>query len=309
MSISKLQPKVAVIIPSLAHVTRDYLKVCVESLRATTNWDIIVVSNGTPHKPDLSDIYGITNHLHTRDQGQCNAVNIGLQFVSPDTDYVLVTNDDMYYAPGWDTYLYETYKESDDDGNEVEKKRFKNLVFSPNLVEPTNNAGSAPPFLKADGGFTLDEFKKDVVDEYIAEHAKNYEGKLGHEPGFNLPFFVRKDIMQTIGGYDVKYDPWGSNSDSDIQAKFHLAGLQTRRERDVLVYHFSQKSGTFDGSHQELWQRNWDYFTNKWGFNRDMLGSDVWYSKDLISEELLKYKPEWKDKYVREQEEIDATQA
>ena len=40
--------KVTAIIPSLANeTTRPYLRLCVESLRATTDWDIIVVTNGT----------------------------------------------------------------------------------------------------------------------------------------------------------------------------------------------------------------------------------------------------------------------
>lgn len=289
MSVSK-KIKVAVIIPTLAHKNDDYLKLCVESLRATTDWDIFVVSNGSPHKPMYQNkIFGITTHLHTRDQGQCVAVNIGLQAVSSDTDYVLVSNDDMYYAPGWNKNL-----------------KFDRLVFSPNLVEPTTGPGSAPPFRTFDGGFTLEEFKRDEVNAYIQNvlataFSCESEDDFEEEDGFNLPFFVRKDVMDTVGGYDTKYDPWGSNSDTDLQAKFHLAGVETKRERDVLVYHFSNKSGTFDGTHQAEWQQNWDYFTQKWGFNRDMLGSDVWYSKDLIDEKLLKYKPSWKGKYVQKE--------
>src|SRR3990167_7702339 len=132
----------SVVIPSSANeTTKPYLKLTVESLReAGFDGQIFVVTNGGA-KPDLSDIKGISTHLHTRDQGQCNAVNIGAQLVQ--TDYMLVSNDDMYYAPGWDKNL-----------------RFDYPVFSPNLVEPQNNAGSAQPFIKLNAGFTLDEFNR-----------------------------------------------------------------------------------------------------------------------------------------------------
>ena len=267
---------VTVIIPSLYAVDKDYLELTVKSLRKTVDWPIIVVTNGTP-APEPLQFEGVTKRLHTKDQGQCNAVNIGAQDIH--TDYIFISNSDMYYAPGWLNYV---------QGTEYPP------VWSPNLVEPTNNVGSAPPFLKLDAGYTLDEFKPKVVDNFVKLHEDNEE-----EPGFNFPVFIRKDVWDTIGGYDVKYDPWGSNGDTDLQTKINLAGITPMRLRDVLVYHFSNKSGTFDGTHQDAWQKNWDYFNQKWGFNRDDLGSDVWYNKDMLPKDLSdsKYQPEWINKY------------
>lgn len=260
--------KVTAIIPTLAsYQTRPYLRLCVESLRATTDWDIIVVSNGTK-TPEPLNIDGITMRLHTRDQGQCTAVNIGVQAAPPNTDYLFIVNDDMYFAPGWNNELH-----------------FEHAVFSPNLVEPTNNLGSASPFLKFDGGFTLNEFKKEAVNDFIWDNV-NPAPRLAkedvEEPGFNLPFFIKKDLWDLLGGYDTAYDPWGSNSDTDLQTRINLAGVTPMRLRDILVYHFSNKSGTFDGSHQDYYQNNLEYFYQKFGFDRDELGSDVWYNKDML---------------------------
>lgn len=279
--------KVSVIIPTLPK-NKDYLKICVESLRATVDWDIIVVSNGVAQRPNYSDIKGITQHLHNRDQGQCAAVNIGARKAAEDTDYFLISNDDMYYAPGWNKNL-----------------QFDHLCFSPNLIEPTDNSGSAPPFLKFNGGFTLEKFDKGATDDVVTHVIEDYDSDFTDQPqtttGFNLPFFIRKDVWATIGGYDEAYDPWGSNSDTDLQTKIELAGVQPMRLRDVLVYHFSNKSGTFDGTHQEDWQRNWDYYTEKWGFNRDDEPKpDVWMATKLVNKELNKYHPEWEGKYARE---------
>lgn len=267
---------VSVVIPTLAsETTKPYLKLCVESLRATTDWPIIVVTNGSPYKPDLRDIHGITTHLHTRDQGQCVATNIGAQLVQ--SDYMLVSNDDMVYSPRWNNNL-----------------RFDYHVFSPNLVEPTDNPGSAAPFMKVDGGFTIDSFNKEVVDKKISKHVLDYryaEHSLSEEPGFNLPFFIEREFWNFLGGYDTAFDPWGSNSDTDLQTRINEAGVTPMRLRDVLVYHFSNKSGTFDGTHQEYYINNLEYFRDKHGFDRDELGSDVWYNKDMLpkDKERIKY--------------------
>ncbi len=275
--------RISAIIPSLWDVDKDYLKLCVESLRETTkdsphNWDIIVVTNGSKDDVLIKDIKGITIHLNTKDQGQCVAVNMGASVA--DGDYFFVVNSDMYFSPGWHKNL-----------------RFDYPVFSPNLVEPTNNLGSAAPFLKCDGGFTLNEFDESKVSKFI-------DGELdvipfAEESGFNLPFFVRNDVWRTLKGYDVAYDPWGSNSDTDLQTRFNLAGITPMRLRDVLVYHFSNKSGTFDGTHQDFYQHNLEYFKNKFGFDRDELGSDVWMNKDMLPKDKsqIKFKAEWIGKY------------
>lgn len=278
--------KVTAIIPSLANVTTDYLKLAVESLRATTDWDIIVVTNGSKNKPNLSHIEGITIHAHVATQGQCGAVNIGSKLASADTDYLFISNDDMYYAPDWNKNL-----------------RFEDLCFSPNLVEPDNNNGSAPPFKKLGrNGYSLEEFDKEYVDKFIQQGVDHPSGieVIIEENGFNFPVFVRKDVWETIGGYDQEYDPWGSNSDTDLQTKIELAGIKPKRYCDILVYHFSNKSGTFDGTHQVEWLHNFDYYTQKWGFNRDMLPTDVWYSRNVLPEDesMIKYNPPWKGKYA-----------
>jgi hypothetical protein len=266
--------KVTAIIPSLAsEETRPYLRLCVESLRATTDWDIIVVTNGAK-SPEPLNIDGITMRLHTSDQGQCNAVNIGAQQANPTTEYFFIANDDMYFAPDWNKNL-----------------KFDYPCFSPNLVEPENNNGSAPPFLKYGNGFTLEQFDKDFVNGFVERKTDNVDDD---EPGFNFPVFIKKDLWNLLGGYDVAYDPWGSNSDTDLQTRINLAGVTPMRLRDVLVYHFSNKSGTFDGTHQDFYANNIDYFKDKFGFDRDELNSDVWYNKDMIPEDKERIKYEQK---------------
>lgn len=258
----------SIIIPSLYEIDGEYLRLCVTSLRDSGFiGQVIVVTNGGS-QPELN-IPGISIHLHTRDQGQCKAVNIGAQVAQ--SDWLMVSNADMYYAPGWDKNL---------------EYGFTYTVFSPNLVEPENNNGSASPFLKLDAGFTLEEFDKKKVDVFVKSHNDNYS-----ELGFNLPFFIKKDLWNLLEGYDPVYDPWGSNSDTDLQTRINLAGVTPRRLRDVLVYHFSNKTPTFAPENDSFRMHNFDYFKEKFGFDRDELGSDVWMNKDMIpkDKESIKY--------------------
>ena len=277
--------KITAIIPSLPDVDKKYLKLCVESLRESGfDGDITVVMNGSRDMNPLHDtpIKGISKSLVTKQQGQCNAVNQGAKMVEGDCKYLFVINSDMYFAPGWDKNL--------------DWDNLPSLCCSPNLVEPDNNAGSAPPFRKLGAGFTLEEFDKDLVDFEIARLVDD-DPKI--EDGFNLPFIIDRELWNTIGGYDVKYDPWGSNSDTDLQTLINLAGVTPKRLRNVLVYHFSNKSGTFDGSHQEEWQRNFDYYRTKFGYTRDdEPKADVWMNKNMILKDKLIYHPDYENKYA-----------
>ena len=172
--------KITAIIPSLVDVDKKYLKVCVESLRASGfDGDIIVVANGTRDSNPLHDtpIKGITKFLVTKTQGQCNAVNQGASIVEGDCRYIFVINADMYFVKGWDNDLLQMVDDLP-------------RCWSPNLVEPTNNPGSAKPFLKLDAGFTLDEFQPEKVKEFIDSHTTNDEW----ETGFNLPFMIRISV-------------------------------------------------------------------------------------------------------------------
>lgn len=252
---------VSAIIPTLPK-NEKYAQKCYDSLvdNSPFSMDVFVMQNG-----EGTD----------QPQGQCKAVNRGAKDATG--NYILVTNDDMYFAPGW-------FKMPADQEEWP-------LAFSPNLVEPVQ-IGSAPPFLKFDGGTDLESFKEKEVNEFVANHHEENEW----EDGFNLPFFIRRDVWETIGGYDEAYDPWGSNSDSDLQSKLELAGIKPRRNRNCLVYHFGSKSETFTPEKQEYWQANWDYYIRKWGFLRAE-SPMIWYSDNIIDYDELIFHPDWEGYY------------
>ena len=265
------QKDVTIVIPHLGanEEQRQSLNKCYLSISSSMLGSKIIVAQNGWNKNDIP-----VGTIAMVDQGQCKAVNAAASTV--ETKWMLVTNDDMVYAPGWFEKLTEGMEDK--------------LCVSPVLVEPISGA---PPFIKKLYG-RHDSFE---MDKWL-EFARGHEDKTW-ETGFNLPFLIRMDLWEVIGGYDINYDPWGSNGDSDLQAKIHLAGTGTWRNRNSTVYHFSQTSGTFKPENRPHWSKNWNYFIQKWGFERQGDSHKVWGSQDLIDYDRLIFNPHWKGIYAK----------
>ncbi|MDO8638834.1 MAG: glycosyltransferase [Candidatus Daviesbacteria bacterium] len=276
-----IDPKdVTIIIPHWgATPEQEYaLDQCLTSLLETCECKIIVAKNGSatcPYNNPEDRVRGVV----VEDQGQCKAVNAAVATVN--TPWILVTNDDMIYAPGWFEKLV--------DFSWFGEKEKDILCVSPMLVEPIDGAPTFHKYFCGGAGGDFDKVK-------WLEFAKNWNvatpGKW--RTGFNLPFLIKKELLDIISIYDINYDPWGSNGDSDLQAKIHLAGIQSYQNTNCIVYHFSQTSGTGHPDNRSYWEKNWHYFINKWGFERQS-GSKVWQSIDIIDYEKLKYHPWWEN--------------
>jgi len=287
---------ITVIIPTLASKkTKPYVEACVASLKETTPWyEVLVVTNGKGVLPLDVD----ARIIHRNKAGQCGAVNEALELV--ETKYVMVSNDDMIYGPGWDESL------------KISLPKYR--CVSPTLVEPL---AGAEPFYTYDCGTRVDNFDKERWLEFIGQMRIGIEEE-DVEDGFNLPFLTETEIFRTVGGYDEKYDPGGSNSDPDVMMKMMIAGIRPMRDRGSLVYHFSLQSGSM-GNDRSGWWRNWRYFPKKWGFERDGR-TNIWYAGGengtrIPTEERpyvdpcchgagthpgkdwLEFHPEWKGKY------------
>lgn len=262
---------VTILIPSLDpdrnELTRRALLYCELSLLETFSGQYKVLYNGEG-----------TDYP----QGQCAAVNRGAKEVT--TPWIMILNNDMILPPGWFERLT----------REVDSHKF--LVASPNLVEPRKGA---PPFLqKFCGGVgTLDgpaDFDKQCFMEFAANHQEHINRPdLSVEDGFNMPVLIRTDVFREVGMYDEAYDPWGSNSDSDLQYRLMIAGIVPKRVRNAVVYHFSQTSGTFHPSHRDAWEKNQRYFREKFGVERAS-SPDIWYKPSL---EGVTYHPGYENRY------------
>lgn len=251
------QDQVTIIIPhfNANPETRFSLRQCLESLNETVpEIKKIVAVNGVGFEDDFTLLDGEAFEVNNlsfivlESQGQCGAVNAAIATV--DTPYVFVTNNDMVYAPGW---FEDLVSEIDDEDI---------ICVSPKLVEPRAGAPTFDVYFCGGAGGDFDK-------EKWLEYAKNHQKKdFPLRTGFNLPFLISRELWNIVGGYDINFDPWGSNSDSDLEYKIKLAGIQPIQNQNCIVYHFSQTSGTFEPRNQSYWQKNWDYFIEKWGFPR-----------------------------------------
>lgn len=269
------QEDLTIIIPHLdGTIEREYsLKQCLKSLEETFSGRIIVAYNNFegwdgPVDPDT---------IYLSMQGQCHAVNAAAAICK--TPWIMISNNDMVYPPGWFEKIAQTIDS------------FEPLCISPKLVEPRPGA---PTFLHYFCGGAGGDFNKQKFLDFVKEREQN---SVSIHDGFNTPFLIKKELWDLIGGYDIDYDPWGSNSDSDLEYKIRLAGVQPIQAQDVYVYHFSQVSGTFHPDNRPFWEKNWHYFIDKWGFERAS-SPEIWEANFEIPEDKLKFHPFWKGFYA-----------
>jgi len=280
-----IDPKdVTIIIPHLggAEEAEYAIKQCTISLQETTSSNIIIVQNGNFCSYDPSgELDHPPIHMYITAQGQCKAVNAAAATVN--TPWIFVTNDDMIYAPGWWENLCRL-----GDGPYVNLDLAEDMFcVSPQLVEPRPGAPTfqVQPFGGAGGDFNMKKWLE------FAEHSTDAPLRTG----FNLPFLIKKELWDLVGGYDINYDPWGSNSDSDLEYKIKLAGVQPYQNTNCIVYHFSQTSGTFNPENGAFYQRNFGVFKEKWGFDRTDDG--IWEANFEIPDEGRKFRPWWENFY------------
>ena len=270
---------VTIIIPHLGadEQQENVLDQCLESIKENSPAVIsyIVAKNDGNYPCKHEEIAPI----RLLGQGQCKAVNAAV--ATTNTPWIMVSNDDMVYAPGWFENLTAPINEG-----------WTNSCYSPVLVEPRPGA---PTFEVQPFGGAGGDFDKEAWEKFAKERMQNRKLVMGS--GFNLPFLIKRDLWDMVGGYDINYDPWGSNGDSDLEYKIKLAGTLPMQVWSCVVYHFSQTSGTFNPENDSYRFRNYAYFKEKWGFDRTDDG--IWQASFKIptKEEGRIFNPNWEDKY------------
>jgi len=266
--------KISIIIPVFARTSKDYIKLCLESIHkySKEKHEIIVCVNPALNiegYEDLSATYIIASDV----QGQWHANNLMARKAS--NEWIMLIDDDTVLPLNWEE-IFE-HLESD--------------VVSMNCMEPDwTHRGIAPPFVHYDCGKNPQEFN---WDEFEKKSMELREEKM--EQGYSYPFLFKKSLWEKVGGWNEEMDPWGSNGDSDFQHLVNLAGVTPMRWRGVLAYHFSMQSGTFTLPEADPYlARNRRLFEQKWGIVR--AGSpEIWYNKLNLPNPNLRFRPSWMD--------------
>jgi GT2 family glycosyltransferase len=214
----------SIIIPTWNNI--EYLKICIESIRknSTLKHQIIVhVNEGKDEtlswlesQPDIDYTFSKENI------GVCFALNACRSFV--DTDYILYSNDDMYFCPLWDKYLYD----------EIISIKHKYFALSATSIERNPQSICS---IEKNYGSGIENFDEALLlKEYAALPFKDWMGAT------YPPNMVHRDLWDIVGGYSIEFTP-GWFADQDFSLKLWEAGVRYFKGVSASrVYHFLNKT-------------------------------------------------------------------
>ncbi|MGK0219159.1 MAG: GT2 family glycosyltransferase [Planctomycetota bacterium] len=103
----------------------------------------------------------------------------------------------------------------------------------------------------------LEAFSKQRLQDF---HRKGRDTSLFASFGV----LVRNKVIETIGGFDERFSPWGFEDD-DFALRSMSAGFKNRVAQDVFVYHAPYPDAAKGQRHANHMQANWEAFVTKWG--------------------------------------------
>jgi len=274
----------SIIVPSWNNL--DYLKICVESIIKNSLYkhDINVhLNEGTDGSAQYLKDKGIKFNLSKENIGLCSGANSA--YTLAETEFIIYTNDDMYFLPKWDYFLEEEVKKTTDNfyffsgtsigplGSGLQNKETKKLSLS-ELKNFDFDCG------KTAG--TFDESK--VLNNY--KNVKYFD----HQGSHWAPHLIHKSMWDKIGGFSIEFDP-GYASDTDISMKLWKNGVRIFKGiNNCRVYHFGsittrKKVGLTKNKGNRL-------FLQKWGISSDLflkfyLRSNTQYDGPLTGKPII----------------------
>jgi glycosyltransferase involved in cell wall biosynthesis len=236
----------SILIPSWNNL--PYLKCCIESIRKNSRYShqiIVHVNQGEDgtlawiKSQQLDHTYSETN------VGVCYGFNAPAALAS--SPYVVLSDDDYYFAPDWDFYLLE----------EIKKIDHIYFCLTGTMIEHSESQYNSI-ISNRDYGKTVDHFdEKRFLSEFNTISFGDWTG------GNWYPLVLHKNIWNLIGGLSVEFTP-GMASDPDMMMKLWHCGVRYYKGVSASrVYHFGSKSTARvkknDGNKQ---------FLLKWGLSK-----------------------------------------
>lgn len=251
-------PRLSIVITT--HKALDYLKLCVQSILddGEAGTEIVIYADGSG--PETREyLESLARELEAeRLVYRYEAQNVGISRATNRAaelahgEWLYFVNDDMVFAPGFDTALLKHAKAG--------------RVLTGTVVEPERpNLGVAAVHIKRDFGLYHTDFDPNTWREAAPQLA---EDRL--EPGINYPFCIERSFWKQLGGVDERFE--GPLHDPDLFYRIALAGGEMLRVRDSLCYHFSGRSLRFEGEKPKVSKRWVEQetagklaFLEKWG--------------------------------------------
>lgn len=235
-----------ILIPSWNNL--PYLQCVMASIQKNSTFahEIIVhVNEGKDGTLEWVKSQGISYTHSEENVGVCYGFNAPASLAT--SDYLVLSDDDYYYAPGWDAALLE----------EVKKIDHPYFCVTGTIIEhsPTQYTSMIAPH---NFGKTVHEFDETAfLKAYASLPFRDWNG------GNWYPLVIHRNMWSLIGGLSTEFTP-GMGSDPDMMMKLWHAGVRyfkgVERSR---VYHFVSRSTARvkknDGNNQ---------FLMKWGLSK-----------------------------------------
>ena len=224
----------------------DHIRQCIESIKVSTKvpYDLIVVDNGSSDSSleylrSLSDIKLIEN---PENAGAPYARNQGLALA--EGEYIAFLDNDTVVTEGWlECFI-----------------AYANAEPSVGVWGPRSNYASGPQFVQNARYSNYEELQA-FSRGWAAANVKNasYVGRL-----ILFCLFVKREVIQKIGGIDAAFGKWGWEDD-DFGVRAQIAGYRLGIAHEIYIHHTgSQTAQTANIDYDALLQENWQVFRKKW---------------------------------------------
>ena len=255
----------SILIPSYNNL--EYLKTCIDSLKKNSKFDhqiIIHINEGTDGSLEYIKQKNLEYTYSEKNIGMPKALNKASKLSK--FDYILISHDDFYYCPGWDTEFV----------NEINNIKHNNYYLSGTMV----GAGQ----IEFDAGQTVDNFNETKLLSNL-DNIKTFD----FQGTTKCPGLVHKDIWEIVEGWSEEFSPTGGD-DTDFAMKLWKMNIRIFKGLGKsLAYHFgSITTRKKDKSlFTYLGSRGNKIFLKKWGvsinfFEKVYLKSGLDKNKKLI---------------------------
>ena len=255
----------SILIPSYNNL--DYLKLCIESLEKNSKFEhqiIIHVNEGSDGTLDYVQKNNFDYTYTSENIGMPKALNKASLLAN--YDYILISHDDFYYCPRWDSEFV----------NEIKKIKHNNFYLSGTMV------GAGQVYF--DAGQCIETFDEKKLIENI-ETIKTFD----FQGTTKCPGLVHKDIWNKVGGWSEEFSPTGGD-DTDFAMKLWQNNIRIFKGLgSSLVYHFGSITTRKKGKSffTYLGSKGNKIFLKKWGitinfFEKFYLIAGLDKNKDLI---------------------------
>jgi GT2 family glycosyltransferase len=222
---SKEECVFSIIIPSWNNL--PFLKCCIDSIERNSKYRhqiVVHVNDGSDGTLDWIKSKRFDYSHSNENAGVCYGFNAPSTLAR--SEFILLSDDDFYYAPGWDTALVE----------EVTKMNHKLFAISGTMIEPTASRNTCALAPHDFGNSPTDFSETRFLEAYSKIPSQDWSGSNWY------PLVLHRDVWKRVGGLSIEFSP-GMGSDPDMMMKLWNAGVRYYKGVSrARVYHFRSKT-------------------------------------------------------------------